>query len=79
MALWKLTDHACRHCLARLLVSEDGKRVMCPNCEAAADDGVKSLCACGMKLKSGKSAGLRCIRNPNPTDEMPSRIVASAA
>lgn len=79
--LWTITDHVCKFCLSRVLVSEnpDGTTIArCSNCEAEAMGGHKALCACGLKLKNGKSAGLRCVRNPSPSAEMPARIVASA-
>lgn len=78
--LWRFTDHVCRHCLSRLLVADnpDGTQShKCSNCEAEAVGEHSKLCACGLKLKNGKSAGLRCTRNPNPTTEMPARIVAT--
>lgn len=79
--LWRITPHVCQRCLARVLVTEskDGKQTArCSNCGLEAEGGHKAICACGLKLKSGKSAGLKCIPNPKPSAEMPSEVVASA-
>jgi hypothetical protein len=79
---WRISDHVCRICLGRVLVTTnpDGtETARCSNCDIEADGDHRAICACGLKLKSGKSAGLRCVRNPNPTGEMPSRIVAAAS
>ena len=79
--LWKFTDHCCRVCLGRVLVADnaDGTQTAkCSICELEADGDHKSICACGLKLKSGKSAGLKCKRQEMPTAEMPARVVAVA-
>lgn len=79
--LWKITPHVCSRCLGRVLVADnaDGTQTArCSNCGLEAGGGHKAICACGLKLKSGRSAGLRCTINPNRTDELPSEIVASA-
>lgn len=78
---WKFTDHCCRLCLGRVLVSDnaDGTQTAkCSICETEVEGGHRELCACGLKLKSGKSAGLKCQRQANPTSELPARVVAVA-
>ncbi len=79
--LWSITPHVCSKCLGRVLVTEnkDGSQTArCSNCGAEGEGGHKSICACGLKLKSGKSAGLKCVANPNRSADLPSEIVASA-
>lgn len=87
---WELTDHVCRVCFGRILgtdATSDGvllsgghRRYRCSNCglEGAARKS-DCICACGMRLKSGHDAGIRCERNPEPTPEFPSEIVATQA
>lgn len=80
--LWRLTGHVCRLCLARVLITDnnDGTQTSrCSNCGIEAVGDHRSVCACGLKLKSGKSAGLKCAVNPNRTAELPSEIVAVAS
>lgn len=78
--LWTLTDHICRACFGRVLRQPQGegvRRYRCSNCglEATGRDE-SALCACGLRLKGGRDAGIRCERNPTPTPEFPSEIVA---
>lgn len=77
--VWALADHACRHCFGRVLarMGEDGVQVFrCSNCGAEGREKVKTVCCCGMTLRSGKSAGLRCVINNNKTAALPSEVVA---
>lgn len=77
--VWALTDHACRHCFGRVLsrADENGEQVFrCSNCGAEGQGAVKSVCCCGMTLRSGKSAGLRCVKNSNKSAALPSEVVA---
>lgn len=76
---WRLEPHACRHCFGRVLArtAEDGAQVFrCSNCGAEGREAVKSVCCCGMTLRSGKSAGLRCTINNNKNAALPSEVVA---
>lgn len=85
--VWHLEDHVCRACHGRLVsreIDEDGKRLYrCTNCELEAEGHKPSvLCACGMKIRKGKSGhfadlGLRCHRNASPSPSFPSAVVAS--
>ena len=35
------------------------------------------ICACGIKLKTGTDAGLRCVVSKEPTPEFPAEITVS--
>lgn len=75
-------DHACRACFGRLGNEViDGKRtgiVRCMEC-GFEGKGHLSVCACGTKLRTGLDAGLRCIRNPDVTADMPNEIIVRSA
>lgn len=71
---WELVDHVCRICFGRLL-ERDGV-VKCSNCGAELRGHVRDLCCCGLKLKTGKNAGIKCVRNKNISPEFPGEIVA---
>lgn len=81
--VWALTDHACRACFGRIIVREtfDGRRIYrCTNCGAEREGRTEAaLCCCGIRLKTGVDAGIRCQPNPDPTPEFPSEIVAAQA
>lgn len=81
MQSWLLTDHVCRACFGRVLASasDDGaQRFRCSNCGLEAEGRKPEvLCACGLRLKNGRDAGIRCQRNEAPTPEFPSEIVAA--
>lgn len=84
--LWELTDHVCRVCFGRIVMGRmpdgyDGdrhhRRWRCSNCGAeTAHRLVTSVCACGIRLRSGRDPGIRCERNLEQTPEFPSEIVA---
>lgn len=87
---WTLEPHVCRHCFARLVsqpVPGGLRHYACTNCGATADSqGADALCCCGIKIRKmgrgGKAgaladAGVRCIKNPNPTPLFPNLYVAS--
>lgn len=77
---WAFTEHCCRVCFGRVMVREafDRRRTyMCSVCEATADGTSEAaLCCCGIKLKTGVDAGIRCQRT-DPTPEFPARITAT--
>lgn len=79
--LWGLTDHACRCCFGRILVREtfDRRKVYrCSNCGLEREGRTESaICCCGIKLKTGSDAGIRCQHNPEKSPEFPSEIVAA--
>lgn len=80
---WTLTVHACRVCLGRVVqrTGIGGRRIYrCTNCGTQLEaKAVSSLCCCGMKLRSGRDAGVRCLENPNPTPECPNEIISAPA
>ena len=81
---YRLIPHACRACGGRLAKSRPDRRgtvyIRCMECGSttAGPSGNrllhKELCACGAKLASGKSDGLRCVRNRRPTLESPLEV-----
>jgi len=78
---WALTDHCCRACFSRVLVREtfDRRRIYrCAGCGIEREGRAESsICCCGMKLKTGVDAGLRCGANPDRSPEFPAEIVAA--
>ena len=78
--VWSLTSHCCRICFGRILVREtfDRRKVYrCSCCETEAEGhSEKALCCCGLKLKTGVDAGVRCVVNEDPTPEFPARVIA---
>jgi hypothetical protein len=77
---WRLTSHICRRCMGRILVGEtaDGGRVYrCAQCGHAAEgDAAPAVCCCGIRLKTGADAGVRCVINEERTLECPYEVVA---
>ena len=81
--LWSLTSHCCRSCFGRVLYREtfDHRHVYrCAQCgiEKEGKDSV-AICCCGIKLKGGKDAGVRCMENGERSPEFPGEIVAKQA
>ncbi|EBJ6658726.1 hypothetical protein D0Q53_20800 [Salmonella enterica] len=87
---WRIEDHICRKCFGRVVSHPDAEqtRYRCTNCGyEVTGDSVAAICCCGIKYKKGGrkgsknvapiDAGIRCIRNPNPTTEFCCEIVAS--
>lgn len=75
---WEITDHACRACLGRILTRKRDDGVLesrCSECGLHAEGGHRKLCACGVKLRTGKNAGLRCVRNSDVRPEAPAEII----
>lgn len=81
--VWSLTPHCCRACFGRILAREtfDRRNVYrCSNCGIEREGKTEAVsCCCGIKLKTGVDAGIRCQRNPDPRPEFPSEIVAAQA
>lgn len=79
--LWAITDHVCRVCFGRVLVREmfDRRRVYrCACCGAEAEGKSESaICSCGIKLKTGLDAGIRCAVNHERTPEWPAEITCA--
>ena len=80
---WVITDHICRVCFGRVLMREafDHKRTYrCSCCGIEADGRTEAaVCCCGIKLKTGVDAGIRCGPNTDKSPEFPSEIVATQA
>lgn len=78
---WRLTQHACRVCFGRILMREtfDRRRVYrCSCCDIEAEGhSEKALCCCGLKLKTGIDAGVRCAPATNRSPEFPAAITAT--
>jgi hypothetical protein len=77
---WAITDHCCRVCFGRVLVREtfDRKRVYrCACCGIEAEGRTEAaICSCGIKLKTGVDAGIRCGVNHDKSPEWPAQITA---
>jgi DNA-directed RNA polymerase subunit RPC12/RpoP len=75
-----LTDHVCKTCFSRVVahVMFDRRRVYrCTGCGAEAEgESEAALCACGIRLKDGRDAGIRCRHNDERSPENPFEIVA---
>ena len=80
---WIITDHICRVCFSRVLLREtfDHRKIYrCAGCGAEQEGRSEAaVCCCGIRLKSGIDAGIRCQVNANPTPEFPAQIVAAQA
>lgn len=80
---WVIEDHVCRCCFGRVLMREmfDRRRIYrCSNCGAESEGkSAASICACGIKLKTGIDAGIRCQVHEAPSPEFPSQVVATQA
>lgn len=80
---WQIIDHVCSCCFGRLLMREtfDRRKVYrCSNCGLEREGGSETaICCCGIKLKTGTDAGIRCQKNPEKSPEFPSEIVAAEA
>lgn len=76
--LYAVREHACRICFGRILtrVDERGNQTQrCSECGTEVVGKVQALCCCGVKLKNGKDAGLRCRPNPEVSPEVPAEII----
>lgn len=81
--LWALTEHCCRVCFSRVLVREtfDRRKIYrCAGCGVEKEGrSPAAICSCGIKLKTGVDAGIRCQINQAPTPEFPAEITAAVA
>ncbi|MBB5456767.1 DNA-directed RNA polymerase subunit RPC12/RpoP [Paraburkholderia sp. Cpub6] len=77
---WQLSEHCCRACFGRVLVADspDGRsRYRCAQCGARGEGRDASIiCCCGIRLKTGADAGVRCMLNDAPSPEWTSEVVA---
>ena len=80
---WAITDHVCRVCFSRVLVREtfDRRRIYrCSGCGIEKEGRSEAaICACGIKLKTGVDAGIRCELNTNRSPEWPAEVTAAQA
>lgn len=81
--VWALTDHCCRACFSRILVREtfDARKIYrCAGCGIEKEGHRPTvICSCGIKLKTGVDAGIRCERNAARSPEFPAEITAAQA
>jgi hypothetical protein len=76
--VWSITDHVCKVCFGRVLVrrDDDGRgHSRCAECGTEVVGDYVALCCCGALLRTGKNAGLRCMRNQIKSPEAPEEIV----
>jgi hypothetical protein len=71
---WFLTDHVCRECLGRILISADIGSFRCAECGIEGTNQVEEICACGCRLKDGSDAEFRCTPNPQRSPDLPTEI-----
>ena len=80
---WAITDHICRACFSRVLVREtfDRRRIYrCAGCGIEKEGRSEAaICSCGIKLKTGVDAGIRCELNTNRSPEWPAEVTAAQA
>ena len=80
---WVITDHICRCCFGRVVMREsfDRRRTYrCTNCGVEEEGRTEAaICCCGIKLKTGVDAGIRCQLNAEKSPEWPSEVVAVQA
>lgn len=70
---WRLTDHACRYCLGRVL-QRRGQMVRCAECGKAEDGPVEALCACGADC-GDLGYAFECYKNPHVSKEIPHEVM----
>lgn len=77
---WSLTNHVCRACFGRVLAREavDGRVLYrCSNCGVEREGASEAaICSCGIKLRTGRDAGIRCRVNEAQSPEWPNEVVA---
>ena len=75
--LWSIIDHACRHCMGRLLQRTDahGQTIIrCAECGSTETGDHTALCWCGVTvLRQGYP--FKCYRNPRLSLEVPQEIL----
>ena len=74
---WELTDHACRHCMGRVLRRVNpggGVVVRCCECGASAVGGHDQLCWCGVEVR-GHGSVFECFRNEKVSMTTPQEVL----
>ncbi len=77
LELWEVADHACRHCLGRVLqrlVRGVAVEVRCAQCGARSDGGHLALCCCGAEC-GALEYPLECFKNPTVSIDVPHEIM----
>lgn len=74
--LYRLSGHACRQCLGRIVEAAGSFR--CAICEATSSGTVEDLCSCGIRIAGTRAlAGFRCIANPRRSAANPAAIIVA--
>ena len=74
---WEFTDHACRHCLGRIVKRQNANGthvVRCAECGKSATGEHSALCWCGAEV-SGHGHIFECFRNPNVSAATPQEVL----
>lgn len=74
---WEFTDHACKHCMGRVLrrVNPGGVVVVrCAECGASATGEHEALCWCGVEVRQHGNI-FECYRNPEVSLGVPQEIL----
>ncbi|MDR6392234.1 hypothetical protein [Paraburkholderia phenoliruptrix] len=77
---WRMTSHCCRRCAGRVLERDKaggGRFYRCAQCGfTIAGQEAAAVCCCGITLRDGRDAGVRCVLNEERTPANPHEIVA---
>lgn len=74
---WELVDHACQHCLGRVLVRRKRGLTVearCAECGAHSFEGIASVCCCGAECGTIGHV-LSCYRNPEVSPSCPQEVL----
>ena len=74
---WEFTDHACRHCMGRVMrreSSDEPAENRCAECGQTALGDSHALCWCGVEVK-GHGHVFECFQNPNISTATPQEIL----
>ena len=75
--LWEIIDHACVHCMGRLLQRIDASDmvvVRCAECGETETQSHERLCWCSVEVR-GKRDVFECFLNLEVTPEVPQEIL----
>ena len=73
---WEIIDHACRHCMGRLVQRENDSGdtiTRCCECGASEVGEHDALCWCGVEVREEKA--FECFRNLNQSMSAPQEIL----
>lgn len=74
---WEFTDHACRHCMGRIMrrVNPNGMVVVrCAECGASVVGEHDGLCWCGVEVR-GHGSVFECFKNQSVTMSTPQEVL----